>query len=562
MLLMCFGTQGQTRFDYFFLEAEKCRLAEDYSSALELYRHCLDINPDAPEAVYQVAIMQIGLRQDSLGVEMLRRACSLDSGNVRYLETLASVYLNKRNTEEVVPVLEKMAALQTRRSDILFQLASIYRTQEQPAKAIRALNRIELLEGKNVQLTLQKYALYAEMGQQDSAFNEIHSLCREYPNDQNYRVLLGNQYLDAGMQDSAMAVYEDVRCKAPDNMNLALAMMTFYQKTGQTERYMHQRDSLLFNPGTGSELRVMLMRDFIDQAQADTSQTVRMQETFDSLLAMPQKDAQLLTLKAGYQIYKKAGEDQVAETLKRILDVEPANQMAMSQLLQYYAPRNDYAAIEDLCRRGVNYYPDELVYYYYLGLSLYQQDKPTEAADAFRQGLRVKREDASPQLVSDFFSILGDLYYQQERPEEAFAAYDSSLVYMEDNVSCLNNYAYYLCLRGERLDDAEQMSYKTIKAEPNNIVYLDTYAWILFVKGNYANAKVYIDRVVNPQATDEELFAQPDLQGNLIEHAGDIYIMCGKRDEALRYWKLALQKNDATCTEMIKKKIKRKKYLK
>ncbi len=556
------GIQAQTRFDYYCLEAEKCRLAGDYASAMELYRHCLEINPDAEEAIYQLAIMQIDLRQDSLGIAMLRKACELDSGNTRYLETLATVYLSDRNTEEVIPVLEKMAALQTRRSDVLYQLADIYQAKSQPEKAIRALERIELLEGKSVQLTMQKYALYAGMGQIDAAFGEVRSLCKEYPNELNYRVLLGNQYMDAGMQDSAMLVYDEVRRKAPENTNLRLAMMSYYEKTGQMDKYLQQRDSLLFSPATSSELRVMVVRNLIDQSLQDSVQTAQVLQTMDSLLAMPQKDAQLLTLKAGYQIFKKEGDDKVTETLKRILEVEPDNQMAMSQLLQYYAAREDYAAIEDICRRGVNYHPEELVYYYYLGVSLYQQQKLEEAADAFRQGLSVKREEASPQLVSEFFAILGDLYHQKNQTEEAFAAYDSALVYMEDNISCLNNYAYYLSLRGERLDEAEQMSYKTIKAEPDNIVYLDTYAWILFVRGNYTNAKVYIDRVIKPEETDEEILGKEELQGNVIEHAGDIYIMCGKEDEALRYWKLALRKKDNTCTEQIEKKIKRKKYLK
>ena len=236
--------------------------------------------------------------------------------------------------------------------------------------------------------------------------------------------------------------------------------------------------------------------------------------------------------------------------------------MALSHLLQYYAPKNNFAAIEDICRKGVNYHPEELAYAYYLGWSLYQQDKKKEAADAFVQGIRTKTEEARPALVSDMYAVLGDLYYQEDKPLEAFAAYDSALVYKDDNISCLNNYAYYLSLRNEQLDKAEEMSYRTIKAEPDNITYLDTYAWILFMKKDYTNARIYMDRVVNPNFSDAELLQVEDLLGNLIEHAGDIYAECGSLDTALRYWNLALQKKDGTCTPLIKKKIKKKKYIK
>ena len=563
--LVCSGTLlGQTRFDYFYLEAEKCRLSGDYASALELYQHCLDINPKAAEAVYNLGLMKLFLRQDSLevGIDMLKQACALDSCNPWYLETLATIYLNARKTSEAIPYLEKLAKFQTKRTDVLSQLASIYRDDGHTDKAIEVLNRIEMQEGKSIQLSMEKFTLYMSKEEEDSAFMELQTLCDEYPHDLNYRVVMANQYWQAGNSEKAMEIYNYVRQKDAHNLNLLLAMMNYYRTTKDNNRFVQLRDSLLYDEGSSSELRVALMRDYIDEVIQDSTKYDAMLQTFDSLLIKPQKDAQLLMLKAAYLTYAKAGDDKVAELMKKALEVDPGNQTALWQLLQYYAPKENYVAIEDICRKGVNYHPEELAYAYYLGLSLYQQDKKKDAAEAFLQGLRTKTEEARPALVSDMYAVLGDLYYQENKPLEAFAAYDSALVYKDDNISCLNNYAYYLSLRNEQLDKAEEMSYRTIKAEPNNITYLDTYAWILFMKKDFTNARIYMDRVVNPNLSDEELLQVEDLQGNLIEHAGDIYAEFGSLDVALRYWNLALQKKDGTCTPLIKKKIRKKKYIK
>lgn len=565
ILLLFSGTLfAQTKFDYFYLEAEKSRLAGDYASAWELYQHCLDINPQAAEAVYNQGLMKLFLRQDSLevGIGMLKQACELDSLNPWYLETLATIYLNAHKTPEAIPYLEKLAKSQTKRTDVLSQLASIYRDDGHTDKAIEVLNRIEMQEGKSVQLSMEKFTLYMSKEEEDSAFMELQSLCDEFPHDLNYRVIMANQYQQTGNTEKAMEIYNEVKQKDAHNLNLLLAMMNYYRTTKDNERFVQLRDSLLFDEGNTNELRVALMRDYIDEAIQDSTKRDGMLLTFDSLLARPQKDAQLLMLKAAYLTYAKAGDDKVAQLMKQVLEVEPGNQMALSHLLQYYAPKNNLVAIEDICRKGVNYHPEELAYAYYLGVSLYQQDKKKEAVEAFLQGLRTKTEEAQPALVSDMYAVLGDLYYQENKPLEAFAAYDSALVYKDDNISCLNNYAYYLSLRNEQLDKAEEMSYRTIKAEPDNITYLDTYAWILFMKKDYTNARIYMDRVVNPNFTDEEILKVEDLQGNLIEHAGDIYAECGSLDKALRYWNLALQKKDNTCTPLIKKKIKKKKYIK
>ena len=555
---------AQTRFDYFYLEAEKSRLAGDYASAKELYQHCLDIKPDAAEAVYNLGLMNLFLRQDSveLGIDMLKRACALDSCNPWYQETLATIYLNARKTSAAIPFLEKLAKLQANRTDVLSQLASIYRDDGHTDKAIEVFNRIEMQEGKSMQLSMEKFNLYMSKEEEDSAFMELQSLCDEYPHDLNYQVIMANQYQMAGDTDKAMQIYNEVRQKDAHNLNLLLAMMTYYRSTEDYEHFVQLRDSLLYDEGSSSELRVALMRDYIDEAIQDSLKRDAMLQAFDSVLSMPQKDAQLLTLKAAYLTYVKAGDDKVAELMKRVLEVEPGNQTALWHLLQYYAPKNNMVAIEDICRKGVNYHPEELAYAYYLGVSLFQQEKLKEAEEVFLQGLRTKTEEARPVLVSDMYAVLGDLYYQEKKPLEAFAAYDSALVYVDDNISCLNNYAYYLSLRNEQLDKAEEMSYRTIKAEPDNITYLDTYAWILFMKEDFTNARIYIDRVVNPNLSDDELLKVENLQGNLIEHAGDIYAGCGSLDAALRYWNLAVRKKDGTCTSVINKKIRKKKYIK
>lgn len=564
-LLLFSGTLlAQTRFDYFYLEAEKSRLAGDYASAKELYQHCLDIKPDAAEAVYNLGLMTLFLRQDSvdLGIDMLKKACDLDSCNPWYQETLATIYLNARKTSAAIPFLEKLSKLQANRTDVLSQLAGIYRDDGHTDKAIEVFNRIEMQEGKSVQLSMEKFNLYMSKEEEDSAFMELQSLGDEFPHDLNYQVIMANQYQMAGDTDKAMQIYNEVRQKDAHNLNLLLAMMTYYRSTEDNEHFVQLRDSLLYDEGSSSELRVALMRDYIDEAIQDTLKRDAMLQAFDSVLSMPQKDAQLLTLKAAYLTYVKAGEDKAAELMKRVLEVEPGNQTALWHLLQYYAPKNNMAAIEDICRKGVNYHPEELAYAYYLGVSLFQQEKLKEAEEVFLQGLRTKTEETRPALVSDMYAVLGDLYYQEKKPLEAFAAYDSALVYVDDNISCLNNYAYYLSLRNEQLDKAEEMSYRTIKAEPDNITYLDTYAWILFMKEDFTNARIYIDRVVNPNLSDDELLKVENLQGNLIEHAGDIYVKCGSLDMALRYWHLAVQKKDDTCTPVINKKIRKKKYIK
>ena len=563
LLFLCsLGINAQATFDYFYLEAEKCRLAEDYSSAMDLYRHCLDINPHAPEALYNMGLLYLYLRSDSIGTAYIRQACERDANNPYYLETLAALYLNKRDAELAIPVLEKMASLQSRRSDILSQLVSLYSTVGDTDKAIGALNRIELLEGPSPQVSIEKFQLYKEKEQLDSAFMQLQALCDDAPHDMNLRIVVGSQYMQAGDTLRALEIYDEVRRQEPTNTNLQLATMDYYRDCGKDDRYNQMRDSLLYHPDSPSQLRVLLLKSYIADVQRDSTYAPQLCAAFDTLLARPQQDTEVLIMKAAYQVFSKQPREALCQTMRQVLEVDPGNETALRELLQYYAEQNDDKGVEDISRRGLNYHPEEIAYAYYLGMALAEQKKLTDAAEVLQQGLRVRTEDVHPHLVSNVFGVLGDIYYQQQREQEAFAAYDSALVYKDDNIMCLNNYAYYLSLKGEQLDRAEEMSYRTIRQEPDNITYLDTYAWILFMKGDYTHARSYMDKVVNPDRSDEELLDDETLMGNLIEHAGDIYAHLDEPETALRLWKLAKQKNDDTCTPQLRKKIKRKKYIK
>ena len=169
--------------------------------------------------------------------------------------------------------------------------------------------------------------------------------------------------------------------------------------------------------------------------------------------------------------------------------------------------------------------------------------------DVFQKGARQVGPQSDKDLASDLYSMLGDLYHMQKMDAKAYAAYDSALVYKPDNIGALNNYAYYLSLERKNLDKAEEMSYRTIRMEPENNVYLDTYAWVLYKLGRYDEALSYIEQAI---ATD------PEPSDVLYEHAGDILLQLGDKAKARHYWSeaLGLQRQAGTTDKQLEKKLK------
>ena len=94
------------------------------------------------------------------------------------------------------------------------------------------------------------------------------------------------------------------------------------------------------------------------------------------------------------------------------------------------------------------------------------------------------------------------------------------------------------------------MAKKAVDANPDNGTYADTYAWILFLQKNYGLAKEYIDKAMLDESCKTS---------DVLEHAGDIYIMNNDKEQALEYWRQAAEQDSDNKT--LQKKIKRKKYI-
>jgi Tfp pilus assembly protein PilF len=133
---------------------------------------------------------------------------------------------------------------------------------------------------------------------------------------------------------------------------------------------------------------------------------------------------------------------------------------------------------------------------------------------------------------------------------KAYEAYEEALKYNDKNVMVLNNYAYFLSLDKKDLKKAERMSAMAVKLEPDNSTYLDTYAWIFFVQGNYTLAKIYIRSAVDKDKTNSTA---------LLDHYGDILFMTGDTEGAVEQWKKA--KEAGMESETLDKKIAEQRYI-
>ena len=198
-------------------------------------------------------------------------------------------------------------------------------------------------------------------------------------------------------------------------------------------------------------------------------------------MGLGQKDEAVATFERSYALQPKGKADtDVLEQLKRIYIAEGQWQKALTMQDELDA-KNGYDAMSALTRYRI----------YAL------QNNPKEAIKAIDQYLKT-----DPTNLQFMLFRVELLEKTGAKPKTLYKQYDEILALDPGNLMVLNNYAYLLATHKGDLKRAERMSEITIREQPNNPVYLDTYGWIMHLQGQDELAKFYLKKAL--WSADEE----------------------------------------------------------
>ena len=553
--LSCFATdktyETQRKFDYFFLEAIRLKEKGEHTNAYNTLQHALKIDSTSSAALFELSHYYLFLRNDSLALDVLQEAVKYSPNNYEYKILLADLSRKTRKFDEAIGLYEELAKEYPSKPEIHFYLSELYLHLRQNDKAIQSLNDLENNMGISEATSLQKFQLYNHSGESEKAVNEIKKLSAKYPMEAKYPIILGDFYLSKKEEAKALEQYENANKLDSNNPYYFISMANYYEYKGNKDAVIREIDKALRNPSLDIEIKLDILGKYIQ----DLSKTEKDFESANTLLATlieQHSQEKELNLMYGEFLLSQSKLEDAKFQFQIVTETNPENSVAWRKLLNIALRENNLDEIISICDKAHIHFPDAPEFYFYKGSAYNQKNEYTIALDVFFNGLALVPEN-NRALISGFYGQIGDLHYQLGDKEKAYQTYEKALENDENNILILNNYAYFLSLDKKELDKAERMSAKCIRLDPNNNTYIDTYAWVFFQKGNYSLAKFYIESALSKGG---------ELNGEILEHYGDILFMNGNTSKAVEEWQkaLALKEQEGESTDLLKKKIADKTY--
>lgn len=535
------------KHQYFFLEALKAKTNRQLDVAFELFSYCDELDSLSAPVKYELSRLYSEMGDRHSAINTLKKAVELDNSNYWYQAALAQQSERLHLFELAIETYEKMVQNFPDKPELNYNLASVYAQSGDELNAINALNKLEETIGINETVSMQKFRLYQRDEKEEKAFAEIIQLVNKFPYDLKYVVLLGDLYLDADKPEKAYDYYQRALAIEPDNAYLAVSLANYYEAVGDKKAAKKQISHVFVNKKIDIDDKLAYLAHYLQQNIKDSTDVIQAEVLFKQLLDEYPQEVDLHTMYGGLLLSQNKAEEAKKE-FEIVAELTPDNKENWMQLISLEGRDNDYNKMIVVTQQALEKIPETPEIYFYQGVAYFQLEDFENSLKSFEDGVKVIPEE-NVNMLSDFYGQIGDINHRLQRTEDAFVAYEKAIEYNPRNLGILNNYAYYLSLEKKELDKAESMSGITIKAEPGNITYLDTYAWVLFMKGDYKLAEFYLKSAINNGG---------DEHGEILEHYGDVLYKIGKPKEALTYW-IKAQENGQD-SELLKRKIETETY--
>lgn len=527
-----------------FMSGVKARLLGNYEEAEKQFRATLNIDPDHDASMFELA--RIYRRQDRLGdaIQLMERATEISTKNEWYYLTLTDLYKLTFQIEKLIQTQERLIAAFPDRTDYQYDLAMAYIITEDFRKAIAVYDNIELIIGKDEGLSLQKKDLYLRMNRTRQAISEIESLVEAYPGNIRYLQILAETYLDTGNERKALETYQQIAEIDPGNPFIHISLADLYHRQGNEQKFLDEL-RLGFAIATldlDTKIQVLLSFFTFEEFYDTKKETVL---DLATILIGAHPDESRAQALYGEMLFRNGKLEEALEVIDKVLESDVSRYSVWEQKLFIENDIRDSDAILKTSLRAMELFPMQPLPYLFNGFANYQLKDWDAARRSLENGVMLVVDNDF--LEAQFYSTLGDVYNQLKEHKKSDENYEKALKLRPDDAFVLNNYSYYLTLRGENLERAREMAELANQLMPDRAAFQDTFGWVLYKLGDYTGAEKWIKKAIE---NDE------DNSPVLLEHYGDVLYKLGRKEEALGYWIKAGQQNGEDVSEFLEKKIR------
>ena len=528
-----------------FFDGLQEKVTMNFARASSSFTKVLEIDPANDAAMYELANINFADNKPEDAERLLKNAVAINPGNEWYWVLLSDIYKKQNKIAQLVLVLEELAKIAPKNESYYYDKANALLILKRMDDAVKAYDLIEEKFGSSDDLVSARQRILMQQGKSVKLADELESQIRSDPDALRNYIFLAEVYSKSGDHKKALEILNKAKQIAPENAMIRLALADTYKALKQYENTFIELKVAFADPDLNIDEKVRIVLSFFPMF-ADMKARAYANELASIMVQVHPDEAKAFAV-YGDVLFQERKYEQAQESYKKALGINDQVYQIWEQLLRIEVNRGEFQQAITDGEQALSIFPNQAALYFYTGIAYGQTQKHEKAISYMKTTLDLELEDQD--IVVQVYSTMGDSYNALKKFKDSDQAYSKALELDPRNSYVLNNYAYYLSLRRENLDEAERMSRRSIELNPGNASSEDTYAWILFRLKRYEDARKWIEKALQQNSNSA-------IQ---VEHYGDILYFLGDREQALIQWQKS--KTLGSGSKTLDKKIDEKKYI-
>lgn len=528
-------------FDTHFFAGQKEKMIRNFDEAEKEFKLALAIQPDAADINFQTATVLFSNKKRDEALMFAEKAVKFAPENEWYAKFLINCYKETNRIEDAIAQCERSFKA-TKAKHFLSTKAELQLRNRKYKDAIKTYDQLEKNFGFIEQYTRQKEQLYLLLNNPKKAIQTLEEYLAVTPDNINIKGMLADLYMSYKQEQKAFKFYQEILQVDPKNGNAAFSLADFYKLNGKREQYFEMvKLGMASNIEPRSKLKMLAI--LIPSNEFGSDHLIKCDTLVDIFIATNASNAEPFLFKGDLSLQKRDFETARLWYFKAI-EVNPSELVAWEQIIVCDQQLQRFDWMKEDCEKMIEVFPQFPTPYLFHVVASKQLGLEKEALPLARKGVEMATDEES--LISLLMS-LGDIAFYTNEFQLSDSCFEAVLALSPENSLALNNYAYFLSLQNKDLDKAENLSKRSLVFDPKNPASLDTYGWILFMKGNYEEAKIQIEKSLSYYENSAEV----------IEHYGDVLYRLGQTEKALEQWKkaAALGANSPALIKKIQTKL-------
>lgn len=528
-------TKADSRYDYLLAEALRQKYVGDINEAARLFEKCIETDKSRAVPYFELAQIYSAAGMGEKSVNYASAAARLEPGNYWYQLACGSLFTQYQQKDSALVYFTRALKADSRAVEVNSILAGLYAEKGEADKADSLFTILDKEGALSDDMFLMMISGLIIKGDLDEAARRTEKLIEKEPSEMRYKALLADIYSDNGRKEESDSIYKEIIAREPDNIETQLLylMNLVYKKD-------YSGNAVFLNNVFESDLVERERKVAVaGRLLSDTAYVMENYETLgESLKILEEKyplDEEILSMRP--RMYEVAGRNEAAvERYEELLKTIKPGFYLSERLILLYAGKRDYRKLFDLAAVYSRENNRSILGKVYYSLSAMELKEYDVADSELKKALILAGNNE--ELRVQILTMMGDLKYRMKDFDSSFAFYEEALKISPDEILVLNNYAYFLAEGDRDLKKALKMAETVMQKEGDNDTYIDTYAWVLYKLGRYRDAYKAMMRIFEKDGERDP---------EILEHMGYIVKALGKCNEAVAYWRSALEK-DSTKT--------------